>query len=120
MNPPARREAARCVPPLGAKRRAAFPARPDSKRPDSPAHAEQPTAASFLTHYRREVRLLVARWTHEYQYTIDQVLGDIIVRCRELNLRLATPPEQAKLEFAVLLTVQTMNFLHSGQHRVAL
>ena len=87
---------------------------------DSPAHGEQPTAASFLTHYRKEVRLLVARWTHEYQYTIDQVLGDIIVRCRELNLRLATPPEQAKLEFAVLLTVQTMNYLHSGQHRVAL
>lgn len=87
---------------------------------DSPAHIDQPTAASFLTHYRKEVRLLVARWTHEYQYTIDQVLGDIIVRCRELNLRLATPPEQARIEFAVLLTVQTMNYLHSGQHRVAL
>ena len=62
----------------------------------------------------------MARWTNEYQYTIDQVLGDMITRSRELNLRLATPPEQAKREFAVLLTVQTMNYLHSGRHRVAL
>ena len=44
----------------------------------------------------------------------------MIVRCRELDLRLATPPEHAKREFAVLLTVQTMNYLHSGRHRVAL
>ena len=28
--------------------------------------------------------------------------------------------EQARREFAVLLTVQTMNYLHSGRHRVAL
>jgi len=87
---------------------------------DSPAHAQQPTAASFLSRYRREIRRLVARWTNEYQYTIDQVLGDMITRCRELNLRLASNPEQARREFAVLLTVQTMNYLHSGRHRVAL
>ena len=87
---------------------------------DSPAHVQLPTAASFLARYRREIRLLVARWTNEYQYTIDQVLGDMITRSRELNLRLATSPDQAKREFAVLLTVQTMNYLHSGRHRVAL
>jgi hypothetical protein len=87
---------------------------------DLPAHSHQPTAASFLSRYRREIRLLVARWTNEYQYTIDQVLGDMISRSRELNLRLATSPDQAKREFAVLLTVQTMNYLHSGRHRVAL
>ncbi|MEO7793261.1 MAG: putative zinc-binding metallopeptidase [Thermoanaerobaculia bacterium] len=87
---------------------------------DAPAHSHQPTAAAFIARYRREIRLLVARWTNEYQYTIDQVLADMITRCRELGLRLATPPEQAKREFAVLLTVQTMNYLHSGRHRVAL
>ena len=62
----------------------------------------------------------VARWTGEYQYTIDRVLDDMIARCRELGLRLAAPEDQAKLEFTVLLTVQTMNYLHSGRHRVAL
>ncbi len=35
-------------------------------------------------------------------------------------LRLAAPEERTKLDFLVLLTVQTMNYLHSGRHRVAL
>ena len=77
------------------------------------------TAASFLSGIREEVRRKVASWTGEYQYTIDRVLEDMIERCRELNLRLASPKDQAKLDFTVLLTVQTMNYLHSGRHRVA-
>jgi hypothetical protein len=66
------------------------------------------------------VRRLVASWTGIYQYTIDQVLEDIIVRCRDLKLRLAVPEDTARREFTVLLTVQAMNFLHSGRHRLAL
>ena len=55
-----------------------------------------------------------------YQYTIDQVLEDMIARCRELKLRLAVPEDQARQEFTVLLTVQAMNYLHSGGHRLFL
>lgn len=87
---------------------------------DAPEFASHKTAASFLARHRKEVRRKVAEWTGEYQYTIDQVLEKMIARCRELNLRLAVPEEQAGLDFTVLLTVQTMNFLHSGRHRVAL
>jgi len=86
----------------------------------APEHASNPTAASFIQRVRRESRRLIRRWTGEYQYTIDQVLADMIARCRELNLRLAGPEEQAKQEFLVLLAVQTMNYLHSGRHRLAL
>jgi hypothetical protein len=78
------------------------------------------TAARFLSRLRKEVRRKVAAWTGEYQYTIDQVLENMIGRCRELNLRLAVPEDQARLDFTVLLTVQTMNYLQSGRHRVAL
>ena len=66
------------------------------------------------------MRQLVSAWTGIYQYTIDQVLEDMIERCRQLNLRLAVPEDQARQQFTVLLTVQTMNYLHSGGHRVAL
>ena len=60
-------------------------------------------------------------WTGSYQYTIDQVLEDMIERCRELKLRLAVlRGRRRSSEFTVLLTVQTMNYLHSGRHRVAL
>jgi hypothetical protein len=87
---------------------------------DAPEHAGNQTAARFLVRVRREVRRHVATWTSAYQYTIDRVFDDIIERCDDLNLRLATSEERAKLDFTVLLTVQTMNFLHSGRHRVAL
>lgn len=87
---------------------------------DDPAHADKPTAAAFVSRIRREVRQRVGRWTGVYQYTIDQVLKDIIARCRELNLRVARPEEETRMEFTTLLTVQTMNYLHSGRHRVAL
>ena len=87
---------------------------------DDPAHADKPTAAQFVSRVRREVRQRVGRWTGAYQYTIDQVIKDIIARCRELNLRVARPEEETRMEFTTLLTVQTMNYLHSGRHRVAL
>jgi hypothetical protein len=87
---------------------------------DAPEHAAHMTAAQFLGRYRRQVRKVVADWTGIYQYTIDKVLEDIIARCRELKLRLATPESEALQEFTVLLTVQVMNYLHSGRHRIAL
>jgi hypothetical protein len=87
---------------------------------DAPEFSGNMTAAQFLGKMRQPVRRVVASWTGIYQYTIDKVLEDMITRCRELKLRLAVPEEQARSEFAVLLTVQTMNYLHSGRHRVAL
>lgn len=87
---------------------------------EAPEFAENMTAAQFLERTRRQTRRLVAGWTGIYQYTIDKVLVDMITRCRELKLRLAVPEDRARQEFAVLLTVQAMNYLHSGGHRVFL
>ena len=87
---------------------------------DAPEFSDRLTAAQFLSRIRRPARRVVASWTGIYQYTIDQVLEDMITRCRELKLRLAVPEEQARQEFTVLLTVQAMNYLHSGGHRLFL
>lgn len=87
---------------------------------DAPEHATAPSAAAFLRRHREELRKTVAYWTGEYQYTIDQVLREMIERCRELNLRLARPREESKYDALVLVTVQTMNYLHGGHHRIAL
>jgi hypothetical protein len=86
----------------------------------SPAYAKNQTAARFVRKIRRDVRSTVASFTDSYQYTIDQLLEKIIERCRELNLRLMDSEEATKVDFIVFLTVQTMNYLHSGRHRVAL
>jgi hypothetical protein len=87
---------------------------------DAPEFGSAITAAQFINRIRRSVRRVVSGWTGIYQYTIDQVLEDMIERCRELNLRLAAPDDQARQEFTVLLTVQAMNYLHSGGHRLFL
>jgi hypothetical protein len=85
-----------------------------------PQYADRLSAARFLSRIRKEVRRRVRFWTGEYQYVIDQVLQGMIERCRQLGLRLTLPEEASKAEFALLLTVQTMNHLHSGRHRLAL
>ncbi len=41
-------------------------------------------------------------------------------RARELNLLVGANPEEAKLNFSLLLAVHTMNYLHSGRYRFAL
>src|SRR6188508_1345370 len=79
---------------------------------EAPEDSDKMTAAQFLGWHRRHVRRIVADWTGIYQYTIDKVLEDIIVRCRELKLRLAMTEDDTLQEFTVLLTVQVMNYLH--------
>jgi hypothetical protein len=83
-------------------------------------YADRLSAARFLSRIRKDVRRRVRFWTGEYQYVIDQVLQGMIERCRQLGLRLTTPEDASRAEFALLLTVQTMNHLHSGRHRLAL
>jgi hypothetical protein len=86
----------------------------------APEYRKNPKASRFIHRIRRDVRRLVAEWTGSYQYTIDQVIEDIVRRCDELSLRLKYPDARTKLDFTMLLTVQTMNYLHSGRHRMAL
>jgi hypothetical protein len=85
-----------------------------------PDKTDNPPAANFIRKFRKEVRRKVAEWTGEYQYTIDQVLQDMITHCRQNNLRLAISEDRAKVDFTILLTVQTMNYLHGGRHRLVL
>lgn len=84
----------------------------------NPAQRRSMTAAAFLSRIRSELRTTVARWTGEYSYTIDQVVQEMIERCRELKLRLGGPIEEAKRDAMILVAVRTTNFLHEGRHRV--
>lgn len=87
---------------------------------DAQVYAGNETAAHFLRRVRPDLRRLVARWTDEHQYTIDQVIKQMIKRCEQLRLCLDRPEEQARLEATVLLAVLTMNYLHAGHHRLQL
>ena len=60
---------------------------------------------------------LVARWTGEYQLTVDAVLDDMIARCRKLKLRAAGSERRLIAEFTILLTAKTMHALFGPSRR---
>jgi hypothetical protein len=87
---------------------------------DDPRHRQHELASRFLRRNRAEIRRLVARWTGEYQFTLDQVLTDMIGRCRELRLRAVGPERTLRVDFAVLLTAKTMSYHYSSRNWIAL
>ncbi len=87
----------------------------DLKRLFAPSGGE--AASAFLRRHREEIRELVGRWTGEYQFTLEQVMKQIIGRTRQLGLRAVGSERQLKLDFAVMLAVQSMHYLYKGSHR---
>jgi hypothetical protein len=87
---------------------------------DNPKHRSSELASRFLRRNSKEIRGLVANWTGEYQFTLEQVLKDMIGRSRELKLRAAGSDRLLKMEFAILLTVKTMDFHYGRRNWFAL
>ena len=85
-----------------------------------PRHRSNPSAAQFLRHFRREICEIVAQGTGVHLYTINHIVKHMIVRCRVLNLRLAIPEEEARQLSIVALTMQVMQVLRTGYHRIPL
>jgi hypothetical protein len=83
----------------------------------SPRHRNSPAATAFIRHHRQAIRRLVSKWTGEYQLTIDQVLDEMIERCRVLKLRAVGPVRQLRTDFTVLLTAKTVHELYSPMRR---
>ncbi|MEM1031958.1 MAG: putative zinc-binding metallopeptidase [Myxococcota bacterium] len=81
---------------------------------DDEIDRHRPTAASFLRRRRSDIRELVAKWTGEYEFTLDQVLKQMLGRCRELKLRTREHNEDPIVDFAIMLAVHTVHSLHRG------
>lgn len=77
-------------------------------------------ASSFLRRNRGEINRLVADWTHDYRYALEQVLPDMIGRCRELKLRVDGSGDGVLVDFAIMLVVHTVDFHHSRRSSFAL
>ncbi|KKK72375.1 hypothetical protein LCGC14_2904490, partial [marine sediment metagenome] len=85
-----------------------------------PKYGNKETAASFLRRLRPEIRRMVSSSTGHYQYSLDQVLTDIIGRCQELKLRVVGPREKIKIETIIMLTVNTMNFVYTARRYLSI
>src|SRR6202140_3218276 len=83
----------------------------------NPRHHRSQSASMFIRRNRTRIRQLVAKWTGEYQLTLDAVLDDIVARRSELNLRAVGPERELIVEFTVLLTAKTMHALFGPSRR---
>ncbi|MEX0951239.1 MAG: putative zinc-binding metallopeptidase [Gammaproteobacteria bacterium] len=83
-----------------------------------PSSGRARTAAAFLQKIKPELCRLCAHWTGEYPYSIGQIVQEMILRSRELKLYLNAPEEQTRLEVAIYLSAQTLNYLHQVRHRI--
>ncbi|MDZ7737132.1 MAG: hypothetical protein U5P41_14370 [Gammaproteobacteria bacterium] len=83
-----------------------------------PASGRKRKAATLLGQLQPELCQLCARWTGEYPYAIAQIMQEMILRCRELKLYVDRPEERVKLDIAIFLSVQTLNYLHHVRHRI--
>ncbi len=86
---------------------------------NNPAIGQKIRAATFIRKIRKEARKSISPWTGAYQYTINQVIEEIIERSSELNLRLRFPEEESKNQFISMLSVITLEYIHSGNHKIA-
>jgi hypothetical protein len=82
-----------------------------------PRHRRSQAASLFIRRHRKRIRELVSKWTGEYQLTLDAILDDMIIRCRELNLRAVGPERKLLAEFTVLLTAKTVHSLFGPLQR---
>jgi hypothetical protein len=78
------------------------------------------SAASFLSRTKRKARRSVAQKTGIYQYTIDQIIEEMIERCRKLDLQLIKSTEATELDFVVLLTMRAVEHIGNHRYRLAL
>jgi hypothetical protein len=85
-----------------------------------PGKQAAPSAAQFLWHNRGEISDTVARGTGVHRYTVNHVIKQMIAQCREQKLRLSMPEEETKQLLIVVLTMQVMQVLRTGYHRIPL
>lgn len=77
-------------------------------------------ASTFLRRIRSRLRRQVAEWTGHFQYTIDQVLDEMIDRCRDLQLRVDRSAEEVERNALIILTIHTMNYIQDESHKIAI
>jgi hypothetical protein len=86
----------------------------------APKDAKRELASRFITRQAKEIRALVSRWTGESEFTIDQLLQEMIGRSRTLKLRVPGPDKKVLLDFAGMLAVRSVHFLYRRRESIPL
>jgi len=86
----------------------------------APAGLAEPrrSAAAWLRRHQPYIRAEIARRSGEYPYAADQVLREMIGRCRRLGLVVDPDRPAARLEQAVRTAMHILAQLHAAEHSV--
>jgi hypothetical protein len=75
------------------------------------------SASGFLQRRRQDLRRRVAAVTGHHPYLVDQVLRELVPRCRKLGLRLKESERRAFVDVAILVTSLTTSLAESAPPR---
>ncbi len=81
--------------------------------------SQRGAASVFLRTHRREFSRKVSEASGVPPYTIDQLLHNMIERCRVMKLRLRETPARTRERMLLMLTVHTMHVAHAGYFPIA-
>jgi len=85
-----------------------------------PRHAHREAASVFLRSVRPDIVETVSQWTGQSPYTVEQIVKEMMARCRKLRLRLRPGRSRAREGLITLLTVETVYELQRGRMRLTL
>lgn len=77
------------------------------------------SAAAFLRSQRGDLCRTVGEAAAVPVYTVDQLLKNMIERCRALHLRLRESPRRTREAILLMLMMHTMHVAHAGYPRIA-
>jgi hypothetical protein len=83
-------------------------------------HRRAEPAARFLLRHRARLRRMVARGTGRREFALEVVLGRMIERCRELDLRAVGARRELLVDLAILLTARSEQYVYRARDRQAL
>ncbi|MDP3921016.1 MAG: putative zinc-binding metallopeptidase [Candidatus Omnitrophota bacterium] len=81
---------------------------------DDPDERSDTKAYRYLTRSHEKILRSVAFWTKEKKYTIDQLMRDLIYRCRGLNLYIRKENGHLDFEVSSFITSLVTTYLHTG------
>ena len=74
-------------------------------------------ASQFLRSNRKKILKTVALWTQERQYTVDQLLQNLVERCNELKLVVKKGDADIQLNIAAYVTSLVTAYLFTGKFK---
>ena len=84
---------------------------------DVPKKKNSKAAAAFLKKSRRGIIKEVSLWTGEKKYVINDLLNDMIRRCRDLGLQVGDEESLVMLRTVSYITTLVMNYIYTGWYR---